>query len=269
MCDTTVSTIQPARRARACAKAIMALIAAILFSATTAQAQSIEQVFGELSDTLLYHESREVREAAAHALGQIGGDEAYAALADAGFLDWPMWRYDAARTADAPLVLDEELHLQWVRELPAPIRAWRHQFDDKGKLEFDVSYSPVVKDGKIFVPSNATDSVTAYSIEDGGELWRFYADGPVRFAPVAWNGNVYFGSDDGYLYCVDAGSGELEWKFQGGPNDHRLLGNERIINIWAARRSLKTELSTSRLAFGQCTAYSSMRWTPKRVTSSG
>ena len=149
--------------------------------------------------------------------------------------DWPMWRYDAARTADTPLELEEELHLQWVRELPEPKRAWPHQWDDRGKLDFDISYTPVVMGERIFVPSNVTDSVTAYNIEDGAEEWRFYTDGPVRVAPVAWEGMVYFASDDGYLYCVDAENGEQLWSFQGGPSDDRLLGNERIINFWAAR----------------------------------
>ncbi len=149
--------------------------------------------------------------------------------------DWPMWRYGAARSADTPHVLEEDLRLQWVRELPEPKRAWRHQWDDQGKLDFDISYAPVVKDGRIFMPSNVTDSVTAYNIQDGAEEWRFYTDGPVRVAPAAWEDKVYFVSDDGHLYCVDAENGEQVWKFQGGPSDHRLLGNERIINFWAAR----------------------------------
>jgi outer membrane protein assembly factor BamB len=149
--------------------------------------------------------------------------------------DWPMWRYDAARSADTPQQLAEHLHLQWVRQLPKPKRAWPHQWDHRGKLDFDVSYSPVVAGQRIFVPSNVTDSVTAYRIDDGAELWRFYTDGPVRLAPAVWNGSVYFVSDDGHLYCVSAETGALAWKFRGGPSDHRLLGNERIINLWAAR----------------------------------
>jgi len=149
--------------------------------------------------------------------------------------DWPMWRYDAARSAGTSLELAEDLHLQWVRELPEPKRAWPHQWDDRGKLEFDVSYAPVVMGERIFVPSNVTDSVTAYSIDEGAELWRFYTDGPVRLAPAAFDGRVYFISDDGHLYCVGAEDGELVWKFRAGPSDHRLLGNERIINFWAAR----------------------------------
>ncbi len=89
--------------------------------------------------------------------------------------------------ADPPHRLAENLNLHWLRELPAPKRAWPRQMDDLGKLDFDVSYSPVAAWGKIFVPSNVTDSVTAYRIEDGSKVWRFYADGLVRLAPAAAN----------------------------------------------------------------------------------
>ncbi len=233
--ENSASMVRIMWRKAFAAATILAFGAGLMTSAVVAEAQPIEEVFGDLTDALLYHEDREVREAAAHALGQIGGEAAYAALEKAGFLDWPMWRYDMVRSANTPLVLNEELHLQWVRELPEPKRAWPHQWDDRGKLDFDVSYTPVVKGDKIFVPSNVTDSVTAYSIDNGAEQWRFYADGPVRLAPTAWQDNVYFVSDDSHLYCVDAETGELVWKFRGGPAAGHLLGNERIISFWAAR----------------------------------
>ncbi len=155
-------------------------------------------------------------------------------------LDWPQWQYNAARdAAQKPVQLPDPgtgtLHLQWMRELPEPQRAWPFQWDHRGKLDFDVSYSPVVMGERIFVPSNVHDSVTAYSTEDGSMLWRFYTDGPVRLAPAAYNNRVYFVSDDGHLYCVAAATGTLAWKFYGGPTDQRLLGNERVISFWGAR----------------------------------
>lgn len=149
--------------------------------------------------------------------------------------DWPAWRYDTARSAEWPGTLSEELHLQWVRELPAPMRAWRPQRDDGRKLEFDVAFTPVAAAGLLFVPSSSTDSVTAYRVSDGTEVWRFFTDGPVRLAPAYAEGRLFFTSDDGHLYCLNASDGRLIWKFRAGPSDHRLLGNERIINVWAAR----------------------------------
>ena len=69
--------------------------------------------------------------------------------------DWPMWGYDSARSDASPAAVDlpETLHPQWTLELPTPRRAWRPQLDDRDKLEFDKSYSPIAMDGRLFVAS--------------------------------------------------------------------------------------------------------------------
>ena len=43
---------------------------------------------------------------------------------------------------------------------------------------------------------SAEDLVSAYDLETGEQLWRFYSEGPVRFAPVVFKDRVLFGSDD-------------------------------------------------------------------------
>ena len=87
----------------------------------------------------------------------------------------------------------------------------------------------------MFVGSSQTDSLTAYDTRSGERLWEFRAEGPIRFAPVAWNGKLYVASDDGHLYCVDAADGRARWKHRGGPSNRRVLGNERLISLWPAR----------------------------------
>jgi len=152
--------------------------------------------------------------------------------ADVRGADWPMWRCDAGRTAATAEELPEQLHLQWVRHLPKPVPGWPAS---QYKLQFDASYEPVVMGKLIFVPSMLRDSVTAYDTETGKLAWRFYAEGPVRFAPVAQDGRVWFVSDDGSLYCVKAGDGSLLWKFRGGPFERRVIGNNRLVSMWPAR----------------------------------
>lgn len=149
--------------------------------------------------------------------------------------NWPMWRFDAERRAVTELELASEMSLQWTRELPEPRRAWPEQYDNMDKLDFDISYSPIAAEGLLFVPSMTRDSVTAYDVVSGEERWRFYADGPVRFAPVYHEGLLLFISDDGHLYCLEAASGDIQWKFLAVPDERRLLGNERLISMWPAR----------------------------------
>lgn len=148
--------------------------------------------------------------------------------------DWPQFRYDARRGAASPEELPAEMRLQWVRELPAP----RPAFPGEIRLLYDASYEPVVLGKSMFVPSMVTDSVTALDTETGAERWTFFAEGPVRFAPVAWQGKVYFVSDDGHLYCVRADTGALLWKHRGlpaGRRDRKVLGDGRLVSLFPAR----------------------------------
>lgn len=148
--------------------------------------------------------------------------------------DWPQFRHDAGRTAASPESLPSNLELCWSRELPTPKPAFPHEL----RLLYDESYEPVVLGDTIFVPSMVTDTVTALSTETGEVRWRFFTEGPVRFAPVAWEDKVYFVSDDGYLYCVAANNGTLLWKFRGlpeGETDRKVIGHGRMVSLWPAR----------------------------------
>jgi outer membrane protein assembly factor BamB len=43
--------------------------------------------------------------------------------------------------------------------------------------------------------------------------FTFQTNGAIRGTPIQSDGKIYFGSGDGYLYCIDALSGGEEWKF--------------------------------------------------------
>ena len=142
-----------------------------------------------------------------------------------------MWRYDSARGAASPHALPAKLTWQWSRRLPHSQPAWPKT---QTKLQFDTAPQPVVAGHRLFVPSNVTDTVTAYDTRSGNELWRFYADAPIRFAPVASDGSIFFVSDDGHLYSLDS-EGKLNWRFNGGPGRRSVLGNRRLVSSWPAR----------------------------------
>ncbi|MCP3860037.1 MAG: PQQ-like beta-propeller repeat protein, partial [Phycisphaeraceae bacterium] len=113
----------------------------------------------------------------------------------------------------------------------APNPAW----PDEPRMWFDTVFYPVIADGILFVASNADDQLRALDAATGEELWTFFADGPIRFAPAVASAEVYFGSDDGYVYCLDAASGVLVWKTLAAPSYDRVMGNGRMISRWPVR----------------------------------
>ncbi len=145
--------------------------------------------------------------------------------------DWPAWRGDAGRTATTDEVLPEKLQLQWWRQYPALTPAW----PEDPRIQFDANYEPIVVGGTMYVGSSHNDSVTALDTRTGRDKWKFYAEGPVRFAPLAAEGRVYFGSDDGFFYCIDGTNGKLVWKFQAAPTNRKVLGNDRLSSVWPIR----------------------------------
>ena len=144
--------------------------------------------------------------------------------------DWPMWRKDAGRTGVVATALPDSLALQWIRDLPPITPAFHNR-----RLQFDLGYEPIAVKGRLLVASSLTDSVTSYDAGTGQKQWTYRTNGPVRLAPAAWSDSVCFGSDDGYLYCVNLQTGKLLWKLRAVPSDRRVLGNRRLISMWPVR----------------------------------
>ncbi|MDC0312074.1 PQQ-binding-like beta-propeller repeat protein, partial [bacterium] len=148
--------------------------------------------------------------------------------------DWPMWRYDAEHRAASPENLLGELQHQWTLKLSPREQVWDDPLNHD-LMSYDRIFEPIVLGDLMFVTFNDSDKVVAYNTADGSESWSFYTDGPVRLPPVGDKSTIYITSDDGFLYCLDAETGALRWKFAGGPSPLKVLGNKRLISAWPAR----------------------------------
>lgn len=74
--------------------------------------------------------------------------------------------------------------------------------------------------------SPAAPSSTRPLPKPGTLRWRFPFDGPVPESPMASNGLVYVGKNDGNLYAIDADTGEKRWHFAAGDSVHSGLETE-------------------------------------------
>ena len=174
--------------------------------------------------------------------------------------DWPTYLHDNARTGITPEKIPVPLEIRWVHQArrppepawppPANQDFWHGRFNLRPRVIFDRAYHVVSADGRVFYGSSADDQVRCLDIETGEELWSFFTEGPVRLAPQVAEGGLYFGSDDGHVYCLNAEDGTLRWRFRGAPSDRLIAGNGRLISVWPIRSGVVVHEGEARFAAG-------------------
>jgi len=159
--------------------------------------------------------------------------------------DWPTYQHDQTRSGVSPETLDTPFQKKWVHVAghgprpawPAPAEQdyWHKLMKLVPRVTYDRSFHPVVAGGTLFFGSSADDHVYALDTRSGEVRWTFPTEGPVRLASTITDGRVFFGSDDGCVYCLRASDGEIVWKRRIAPHDHRIPGNGRVISLFPVR----------------------------------
>ena len=165
--------------------------------------------------------------------------------------DWPTHQGNAQRNAVTDQRLALPLSPVWVhqpRHAPRPAWPppanqdfWHGESNLAPRVDFDRVYHIAVMGDALLYGSSAEHAVHCLDAGTGAARWSFYAEGPVRFAPAIRQGKVYFGSDDGSVYCLKAADGERVWKYRPSPVDRRLPGNGHMISMWPVRTGLVIE----------------------------
>ena len=159
-----------------------------------------------------------------------------------------MYRGDPARSGGTSERLPDRLSQLWIHRSsqpprpawPAPAKGsyWQKLDSIEPRITDDHIFHPVVGESSVYYGSSADDQIYCLDTITGNIRWTFFTDGPVRYAPVIFNGRIYAGSDDGFVYCLSANKGELIWRYRCGPNDYRVSGNGRMISAWPVRTGL-------------------------------
>lgn len=170
----------------------------------------------------------------------------------AGADDWPTFRHDNRRSAFTPEELDAAgLETCWVfRSVHPPSPAWSgpakwDAFAEVNGLRSMRNYDPVfhviAAGGSLWFGSSAEDCVICLDAASGKEKWVFFADGPVRIAPTFHDNKIYFGSDDGCAYCLNAVDGSLVWRSKPSPDGPLIPNNGKFISRWPCRTGVLVE----------------------------
>jgi len=168
------------------------------------------------------------------------------AIASLNAANWPTFRHDNSRTGATTESLKAPLKQSWVYSSPAaPRRAWSgpngREFEGRHlseRVKYDDALFVAVVGHRIYFGSSVDHTVSCRNTASGKVLWSFVTGGPVRLAPTVAKGRVYFGSDDGYAYCLDATAGRLVWKRRAGPADDWLIARGEMISRWPVRTSV-------------------------------
>lgn len=119
--------------------------------------------------------------------------------------DWPTYGYDGNRSGVSPVSLPGKLFAQWTfQSRHVPRAAWPLPGEETPRMHSDRACHVVAAGNTIFFGNNVDNHLHAHDTRTGKRKWSFAADGSVRFAPFVSEGRIYFGSDDGHIYCVDA-----------------------------------------------------------------
>ncbi len=161
----------------------------------------------------------------------FGTVELTPAKGDSG--EWPTLRGDNQRSGASPAAVP-----------PTPKKRWSRQLG--GTLT-----QPVVADGKLFVASVDVHTVSALDAADGRVLWTFTAGARVDSSPTFHRGLAIFGARDGWVYCLDADTGSLVWKFFAAVNGRHLVSCGQLESLWPVSGSVLVENGTLYFASGK------------------
>ena len=141
---------------------------------------------------------------------------AYAAvtLEDASEDDWPTYRYAINRSGYSKNDSGSNLDTSWTSDMGT--RATQ----------------PIIAGNRVFVSTPETSSIHALDADTGEKLWTFTTGGKSDTSPTWYKGRLLFGSNDGYVYCVNAEDGKLAWRFRAAPLDRRMVHFERVESVW-------------------------------------
>ena len=135
--------------------------------------------------------------------------------------DWPTFRADARRSGRV------------MTELGGEPRQRRWEFQAAQALT-----APVVADGILLVAERDAHRVHALRADSGQPLWSFTAGGRIDSPPTFHQGQVLFGSADGWVYSLRRDDGELAWRFQAAPRERRIAVYEQFESAWPVHGSV-------------------------------
>ncbi len=149
--------------------------------------------------------------------------------------DWPTFRRDSARSNHSPLTIPE-LSLTW--KASVSVAASRVDVPTHTHIPVESISAPVVYGDQVLVTEPDTHRIVALDAQTGRERWTFTANGRVDSPPTMHRGLCVFGCRDGWLYCLRADDGELNWRLRLAWHDRRIMSLGQLESSWPLHGSV-------------------------------
>ena len=147
--------------------------------------------------------------------------------------DWPTFRGNNTGSVKTESIIFEKCDRLW-------------QFTPKNKF---TPTAPVTAEGMVFL-SGSNGIVRALGAETGEQQWIFYTGGGVRISPTVWNSRVLAGSGDGWVYSLEARTGQLLWRFRAAPEERKIPVYGALLSTWPAASGVLVEDGIAYVAAG-------------------
>jgi outer membrane protein assembly factor BamB len=134
--------------------------------------------------------------------------------------DWPTYRGDNRRQGTVSTKVGAGLNEDWKANVGGRLSA------------------VTVADGACFVSDIDRHTVHALDSASGGALWSFTAGARVDSPPTISRGSVFFGCNDGFVYCLRADDGELIWRYLAAPGRDRVTAMGQVESAWPVHGSV-------------------------------
>jgi len=159
--------------------------------------------------------------------------------------DWPTYQHDNRRSGVTGEQLQLPLQKAW-EYIPNdhPRTAWSGpaKWDSyagiinlKSMRDFDPVFYVTIAEASVFFGSSIDNAVHCLDAAGGREKWVVFTNGPVRLPPSYYDGKLYFGCDDGCVYCVRCESGEIVWRHEASPDGMQIPIDGRLTSLWPCR----------------------------------
>lgn len=134
------------------------------------------------------------------------------------------WKFKGAGDfSSAPTVIDGQILIGnssdnlYAIDKNAGTRTWTFSAGTTGNQFLSSPTTGRTSASKPTVYACGTDGkLYALDISTGAKKWEYATGAPITSSPIAYGGNVVFGSYDYYVYCIDTIAKKERWKFKTG-----------------------------------------------------